>query len=118
MDWQICFLAIGPIEQAKDAYGGNGARLKVEASFRSGRCVRRRHSVARLALMLQERRQVTNEQRARRKQLGTQKPATGDTVRLSTYWENIMHIAEKTVLITGANRGIAIPDDLTDLNKE
>jgi short-subunit dehydrogenase involved in D-alanine esterification of teichoic acids len=29
-----------------------------------------------------------------------------------------MHIAEKTVLITGGNRGIAIPDDLTDLNKE
>jgi hypothetical protein len=28
LDWQICFLAIGPIEQAKDAYGGNGARLK------------------------------------------------------------------------------------------
>ena len=29
-----------------------------------------------------------------------------------------MHIAKKTVLVTGANAGITIPDDLTDLNKE
>ena len=50
--------------------------------------------------------------------LGTQKLATGDTLRLSIYLGNFMHTAEKTVLVTGANRGVAIPDDLSDLNKE
>jgi hypothetical protein len=54
------FLAPRDREQAKDAYGSRPAE-SVEASFRPGRCVCLRHSVARLARMPQECCELVNE---------------------------------------------------------